>query len=131
MLKDAFTATRAIAAVTLVTLVYLFISFTVYRSNDPVTLQLDNTATGGLGTETTLLDIGEARFIASVMDDSHVWTYSHKPLQDLCKSKTWTPGLVLRCDDMWGGPGNLRNWLLNCVRYAIELGGMPVIRCKY
>ena len=45
------------------------------------------------------------------------------PLRDLCSSKDWQPGLIFRCDDAFGGVGNIRNIILTCVRYAIEAGG--------
>lgn len=49
--------------------------------------------------------------------------FNDKPLRDLCMSKSWQPGLVFKCDDAFGGVGNIRNIILTCIRYAIEAGG--------
>lgn len=45
------------------------------------------------------------------------------PLRDMCSSKKWTPALTIRCEDVFGGVGNIRNYVLTCIRYAIEAGG--------
>lgn len=42
----------------------------------------------------------------------------------LCNSREWVPGLIAKCDAPQGGIGNVRNVFLNCIRYAIEAGGM-------
>lgn len=49
--------------------------------------------------------------------------FNPAPLSDLCKSKKWQPGLIFKCDDAFGGVGNIRNIMLTCLRYAIEAGG--------
>jgi hypothetical protein len=49
--------------------------------------------------------------------------FNNIPLHDLCKSKEWQLGLVFKCDDAFGGIGNIRNIILTCIRYAIEAGG--------
>jgi hypothetical protein len=51
----------------------------------------------------------------------------------MCLDKNWTAGLVFTCDKSFGGLGNIRNSILNCVRYAIEAGGelvVPQIRLR-
>lgn len=48
-------------------------------------------------------------------------------IQSVCATTQWTPGLVFTCDESGGGVGNLRNSILNCVRYAIEAGAALTI----
>jgi hypothetical protein len=58
------------------------------------------------------------------------------PLQRLCteqaESKSLVPGLIFLCDNNSGGPGNIRNYILTCVRYAIEAGatGLQIPRIR-
>ncbi|KAK3681035.1 hypothetical protein B0T22DRAFT_388398 [Podospora appendiculata] len=56
------------------------------------------------------------------------------PLARVCKETTWTPGIVFVCDNNSGGIGNIRNYILTCVRYAIEAGAaglvLPTIRTR-
>ncbi|KAI8635461.1 hypothetical protein F5Y19DRAFT_461086 [Xylariaceae sp. FL1651] len=57
------------------------------------------------------------------------------PLQRLCAEQAQTslvPGLVFLCDNNSGGPGNIRNYILTCLRYAIEAGatGLQVPRIR-
>lgn len=56
------------------------------------------------------------------------------PLARVCKETTWTPGLVFICNNNSGGIGNIRNYILTCLRYAIEAGAtglvMPEIRTR-
>jgi hypothetical protein len=51
--------------------------------------------------------------------------FDNTTLVELCKSRTWTPGLIFKCESPAGGIANVRNIILNCVRYAIEAGGKP------
>ncbi|KAI0404825.1 hypothetical protein F4802DRAFT_565613 [Xylaria palmicola] len=58
------------------------------------------------------------------------------PLRRLCteqvESGSVVPGLVFLCDNNSGGPGNIRNYILTCVRYAIEAGatGLQIPRIR-
>ncbi|KAL2021727.1 hypothetical protein VTK56DRAFT_6670 [Thermocarpiscus australiensis] len=57
------------------------------------------------------------------------------PLERVCReSTTWTPGIVFVCDNNSGGIGNIRNYILTCIRYAIEAGAtglvLPQIRTR-
>ncbi|KAI1431566.1 hypothetical protein GGR50DRAFT_689605 [Xylaria sp. CBS 124048] len=58
------------------------------------------------------------------------------PLKRLCTeqtaSNTTIPGLVFLCDNNSGGPGNIRNFILTCIRYAIEAGatGLQIPRIR-
>ncbi|KAK5655880.1 hypothetical protein OQA88_5419 [Cercophora sp. LCS_1] len=44
------------------------------------------------------------------------------PLERVCSETSWTPGVVFVCDNNSGGIGNIRNYILTCVRYGIEAG---------
>lgn len=49
----------------------------------------------------------------------------------LCDSIKWRSGLYFECSNNSGGLGNMRSFILNCIRYAIEAGAglvMPTIR---
>ncbi|KAI1299115.1 hypothetical protein F5Y03DRAFT_252296 [Xylaria venustula] len=58
------------------------------------------------------------------------------PLRRLCteqvEANAVVPGLVFLCDNNSGGPGNIRNYILTCVRYAIEAGatGLQIPRIR-
>jgi hypothetical protein len=49
------------------------------------------------------------------------------PLERVCKESEFTPGLVYVCDNNSGGIGNIRNFILTCIRYAIEAGASGLI----
>lgn len=55
------------------------------------------------------------------------------PLKRACNEvEEWLEGVVFMCDNNFGGVGNVRNFILTCVRYAIDAGAtgivMPSIR---
>ncbi|KAI5866544.1 hypothetical protein GGS23DRAFT_615026 [Durotheca rogersii] len=56
------------------------------------------------------------------------------PLRRVCAETTYVPGLTFVCDNNSGGPGNIRNYILTCVRYAIDAGAtglvLPRIRAR-
>lgn len=56
------------------------------------------------------------------------------PLRRVCAETTYVPGLAFVCDSNSGGPGNIRNYILTCVRYAIDAGAtslvLPTIRAR-
>ncbi|KAI1806418.1 hypothetical protein F4811DRAFT_147607 [Daldinia bambusicola] len=52
------------------------------------------------------------------------------PLRRLCAETTTpshVPGLTFLCDNNSGGPGNIRNYLLTCIRYALEAGASALV----
>ncbi|CAG8961334.1 hypothetical protein HYFRA_00013795 [Hymenoscyphus fraxineus] len=49
------------------------------------------------------------------------------PLERLCKETVWVEGLVFVCDNNSGGIGNIRNFILTCIRYAIDSGATGMI----
>ncbi|KAI1208011.1 uncharacterized protein F4807DRAFT_161986 [Annulohypoxylon truncatum] len=56
------------------------------------------------------------------------------PLRRVCAEITYVPGLTFVCDNNSGGPGNIRNYILTCVRYAVDAGAtalvLPRIRAR-
>ncbi|KAJ9129706.1 GDP-fucose protein O-fucosyltransferase [Coniochaeta hoffmannii] len=56
------------------------------------------------------------------------------PLARVCNETEWEDGLVFVCDNNSGGIGNIRGYILTCLRYAIEAGAtglvMPQIRTR-
>ncbi|EHL02773.1 putative Platelet-activating factor acetylhydrolase [Glarea lozoyensis 74030] len=48
------------------------------------------------------------------------------PLERLCGETKWQEGLVFVCDNNSGGIGNIRNFILTCIRYAIEAGATGI-----
>ncbi|KAL3419155.1 alternative oxidase [Phlyctema vagabunda] len=45
-----------------------------------------------------------------------------RPLQRLCNETIFTSGLIFMCDENSGGIGNIRNYILTCIRYGIAAG---------
>ncbi|CZR57857.1 uncharacterized protein PAC_07746 [Phialocephala subalpina] len=43
-------------------------------------------------------------------------------IKNLCERTEWNPKVLFTCNRSGGGVGNLRNSILNCVRYAISAG---------
>ncbi|ROW12206.1 hypothetical protein VMCG_00342 [Cytospora schulzeri] len=50
------------------------------------------------------------------------------PLRRACSEVSeWVEGVVWMCDNNWGGVGNVRNFILTCIRYAIEAGVTGIV----
>jgi len=49
------------------------------------------------------------------------------PLARVCEETRWIPGLVFICDNNSGGIGNIRNYILTCIRYGIEAGATGLV----
>lgn len=52
------------------------------------------------------------------------------PLTELCSATDWQPGLIVKCQPVPGGIGNIRNMFLNCIRFALEAGGSSFVPCS-
>jgi hypothetical protein len=63
-------------------------------------------------------------FIQDVLDHEIDGPMNLGPLTELCSNTKWQPGLIAKCQALPGGIGNIRNMFLNCVRFAIEAGGL-------
>lgn len=66
----------------------------------------------------------KAAFVEAALNTEIDGPIDTTALAELCRTKTWTPGLIFNCRAPQGGIGNVRNVILNCVRYAIEAGGL-------
>jgi hypothetical protein len=49
--------------------------------------------------------------------------YDNSTLIRFCARKEWREGLIFQCEPAHGGVANIRNIVLNCIRYALEAGG--------
>lgn len=49
------------------------------------------------------------------------------PLRRVCEEVEPVEGVVWVCDKNWGGMGNIRNFILNCLRYGIEAGATGLV----
>ena len=63
-------------------------------------------------------------FVSDFLEHEIDGRFDGSSIADLCRRKTWTPDLFLSCDSPAGGVGNVKNAHLNCIRIAIEMGGM-------
>jgi hypothetical protein len=52
------------------------------------------------------------------------------PLERVCNETKYQPGLIFVCDNNSGGIGNIRNFILTCIRYAIDSGATGIITPK-
>lgn len=67
--------------------------------------------------------IPEAKFVQTFLENPIDGPHDLAPLRELCASRQWTEGLILKCAPTPGGVGNVRNMLLNCLRFGLEAGG--------
>ncbi len=67
----------------------------------------------------------KAAFIARASTTDIDGPFDNTTLVELCKGRTWTPGLIFKCEAPEGEITDVRNIFLNCVRFAIEAGGKP------
>jgi len=66
----------------------------------------------------------KAAFVEKAVDVEIDGPFDNSSMVDMCAGKHWRPGLIFHCQPPRGGIANIRNIILNCVRYAIEAGGM-------
>ncbi|TVY37080.1 hypothetical protein LOCC1_G007119, partial [Lachnellula occidentalis] len=69
----------------------------------------------------------KAAFVEKVLETEIDGAIDNSTLVELCKRKVWTPGLIFNCEAPKGGVANVRNVILNCVRYAIEAGATSFV----
>lgn len=63
-------------------------------------------------------------FVKHALQNPIEGPFNKNAISKLCASTKWTPGLIFKCDPPQGGVGNVENVFLNCVRYAMEAGGI-------
>ncbi|KUI62998.1 hypothetical protein VP1G_10121 [Cytospora mali] len=69
-------------------------------------------------------------FIADFLDNEIDGTFDGRELAKLCAGKRWRPedeGLILSCQPVPGGIGEVKNSHLQCIRFAIEIGAQLVL----
>lgn len=62
-------------------------------------------------------------FVSDFLQHEIDGAFDGRGISELCSSRQWTPGLILSCQPVPGGIGQVKNAHLNCVRLAIEMGG--------
>jgi hypothetical protein len=67
---------------------------------------------------------GEAAEVLDVFDFPALESES---IKSICGDVQWNESVVFTCDESYGGIGNIRNSVLNCVRYAISAGASLVL----
>lgn len=65
--------------------------------------------------------------LLSIHDYDFNGPYVGWPLERVCNETKWVPGLIYICDNNSGGIGNIRNFILTCIRYAIDAGASGMI----
>ncbi|KAH8905527.1 hypothetical protein BR93DRAFT_804020 [Coniochaeta sp. PMI_546] len=66
-------------------------------------------------------------FISDFLEHEIDGQFDGSSITELCKRKTWTPGLFLSCDSPAGGVSIVKNAHLNCIRFAIEMGAELIL----
>lgn len=65
-------------------------------------------------------------FVADILQNEVGGEMDGSALASLCASKAWFPesqAVILSCEPVPGGIGAVKNGQLNCIRFAIEIGG--------
>ena len=62
-------------------------------------------------------------FVADFLEHEIDGRFDGAPIQRLCSTRKWTPGLIMSCEPHPGGVGEVKNAHLHCIRIAMELGG--------
>ncbi|TVY82011.1 hypothetical protein LSUE1_G005528 [Lachnellula suecica] len=74
--------------------------------------------------ETSHVDISELSEISDLFDFEPA---DSEAIRKVCRDTDWNRDLVFTCERSGGGIANLRNSILNCVRYTIQAGAGLVI----
>lgn len=65
-------------------------------------------------------------FVADFLENEVGGEIEGSALSNLCASKVWIPPtqpVIVSCEPVPGGIGEVKNGQLNCIRFAIEIGG--------
>lgn len=68
-----------------------------------------------------------SKVLLSINDYNFNGPYVGWPLGRVCREARQTSGLIFLCDNNSGGIGNIRNFILTCIRYAIEAGASGLV----
>ena len=69
----------------------------------------------------------KALFVDSVMNTAIDGSFDNSTLVQMCAGKQWQEGLIFKCEPPYGDAIEVRNVFLNCVRFALEAGGMVLL----
>lgn len=72
-------------------------------------------------------NVSKEQFLAAILGEPVEGLLDPEPIRKKCSETKFQEGLVWHCAAVVGGIGNVGNMWLNCVRYAIEAGGMVFI----
>ena len=113
----------ATLAVTLITLTWLYVAF---RPN----LRVPTTA--DWKPYISIPGSASAPFESAQTTATSIDIFAFPPvdsssLKSVCDDTQWNASMVFTCDNNVGGVGNIRNSILNCVRYTISAGAALVI----
>lgn len=70
-------------------------------------------------------------FVAEFLDSDLGRDIVGTDLAKLCASRQWRPAnkaVIVSCEPVPGGYGEVKNGHLNCIRFAIEIGGTSLIK---
>lgn len=74
--------------------------------------------------EAARLKSNKKEFVKDLLAHDIDGPFDPEPLRQLCANTTWQEGLIFSCGAGVGGVGNVRSIFANCIRFAIEAGGM-------
>jgi len=66
-------------------------------------------------------------FIKDFLEHEIDGQFNGTAIANLCASKEWVPGLLMSCDEVAGGVGEVRNAHLHCIRFSIEAGAALIL----
>jgi hypothetical protein len=69
----------------------------------------------------------ETQALISTKDYDFNGAYIGWPLEEVCNEVKVQKELVFICDNNSGGIGNIRNFILTCIRYAIDAGASGIV----
>ena len=70
---------------------------------------------------------GSAKDSSNATDVFDFPAVDSEAIKSICGETQWNSSVIFTCDNSVGGIGNIRNSILNCVRYAISAGGSLVV----
>jgi len=68
-------------------------------------------------------------FVSDLLENEVDGRFEGTELARLCAGRDWHPddkALILTCAPIPGGVGEVKNGLLHCIRFAIEIGGQSI-----
>ncbi|RDW79987.1 hypothetical protein BP6252_04625 [Coleophoma cylindrospora] len=109
----------AIVVVFFVSIVYFF----SFRSDDAYQQRLVSIYTSTGSPYASAVKGKQATFVKNFFETEIDGPINLEPIKLVCDSKSWNTSIIVQCELPHGGVASVRNTFLNCVRYAIEIGG--------